>query len=90
MKGGFIQCHLGASFGVHCINSHLSQCNNMYTNTISNFGNFSLRLRVFSFNFMKHTYFFALGRGPYKGPKYVGTKILADIGSAIMWSSILH
>ena len=24
------------------------------------------------------------------GFKYVGTKILADFGSAIMWSSILH
>ena len=33
---------------------------------------------------------FALGRGPYMGPEYVGTKILADFGSAIMWSSILH
>ena len=39
---------------------------------------------------MKNTYFFALGRGPYMGPEYVGTKILADFGSAIMWSSILH
>ena len=72
------------------INSHRSQCNNMYKNTISNFRNFSFRLRNFSSNFMKNTYFFALGRGPYMGPKYVGTKILADFGSAIMWSSILH
>ena len=48
----------------------------MYKNTISNFGNFSLRLRIFSSNFMKNTYFFALGRGPYMGPEYVGTKSL--------------
>ena len=57
----------------------------MYKNTISNFGNFSLRLRIFSSNFMQNTYLFALGRGPYMGPEYVGTKILADFGSAIMW-----
>ena len=62
----------------------------MYKNIISNFGNFSLRLRIFSSYFMKNTYFFALGRGPYMEPEYVGTKILADFGSAIMWSSILH
>ena len=62
----------------------------MYKNTISNFGDFSLRLRVFSSNFMKYTYIFALGRGPYMGPEYVGTEILADCGSAIMWSSKLH
>ena len=61
----------------------------MHKNTISNFGNFSLRLRIFSSNFMKNTYFFALGRGPYMGPEYVGRKIPADFGSAIMWSSIL-
>lgn len=59
-------------------------------NTKSNFGNFSLRLRIFSSNFVKNTYFFALGRGPYMGPEYVGTKIPADFGCAIMWSSILH
>ena len=51
---------------------------------------FSLRLRIFASNFMKNTYFYELGRGPFMGPKYVGTKILADLGSAIMWSSILH
>ena len=28
----------------------------------------SLRLRIFPSNFMKNTYFFALGRGPYMGP----------------------
>ena len=50
----------------------------------------SLRLRIFSSNFMKNTYFFASGRGPYMRPEYVGTKILADFGSAIMWSSKLH
>ena len=53
-------------------------------NTISNFGNFSLRLRIFSSNLMKNTYFFALERGPYMGFEYLDTKILADFGSAIM------
>ena len=37
----------------------------------------SLRLRIFSSYFVKNTYFFALGRGPYMGPKYVRTKIPA-------------
>ena len=48
----------------------------MYKKTISNFGNFILRLRIFSSYFMNNTYFFALGRGPYMGPKHVGTKSL--------------
>ena len=49
-----------------------------------------LDLGFFSSDFMKNTYFFALGRGPYMGPEIVVKKILADFGSAIMWSSILH
>ena len=88
----FHPCRLGAYFGVHCVNSHLSQCNN--TNVCIKIqyliSEISLRLRIFSSNFMKNTYFFALGRGPYTGAKYIGTKILADFGSAIMWSSKLH
>ena len=47
----------------------------MYENTISNFGNFSLKLKIVSSNLMKNTYFFALERGLYMGPEYVGIKI---------------
>ena len=77
-RGKFHPCHLGAKFDVHCINRDLSQCNNMYKNTYL-ISEISLSGReLFSSNFVKNTYFFALGRGPYMGPQCVGTEILAN------------